>query len=65
MAIVSNTVNYLDDDVLLEGFFAFDDAIQGQRPVVLINHAWAGRDGFVEFACNFCKQGFAGKNIAG
>ena len=48
MAIVSNTVNYLDDDVLLEGFFAFDDAIQGQRPVVLINHAWAGRDGFVE-----------------
>lgn len=48
MAIVSNTVNYLDGDVLLEGFFAFDDSIQGQRPVVLINHAWAGRDGFVE-----------------
>ncbi|MCX7085190.1 MAG: dienelactone hydrolase family protein [Methylococcales bacterium] len=48
MAIVSNTVNYLDGDVLLEGYFAFDDSIQGQRPVVLINHAWAGRDGFVE-----------------
>ena len=47
MAIVSNTVSYLDGDVLLEGFFAFDDAIQGQRPAVLINHAWAGRDEFV------------------
>lgn len=48
MTIVSNTVNYVDGDVLLEGFFAFDDSIKGQRPVVLINHAWAGRDSFVE-----------------
>ena len=47
MAIVSNTINYLDGDVLLEGFFAFDDSIQGQRPAVLIHHAWAGRDEFV------------------
>lgn len=47
MAIVSNTVDYLDDETLLEGFFAYDDAIQGVRPVVLIHHAWAGRDDFV------------------
>lgn len=47
MAIVSNTVNYLDQDTLLEGFFAYDDEIEGIRPVVLIHHAWAGRDGFV------------------
>ncbi|MDD2737830.1 MAG: dienelactone hydrolase family protein [Methylomonas lenta] len=47
MAIVSNTVDYLDGDDLLEGFFAFDDAIEGIRPVVLIHHAWAGRDEFV------------------
>ena len=47
MAIVSNTVIYLDGDTVLEGFFAYDDAIAGQRPVVLIHHAWAGRDGFV------------------
>ena len=47
MAIVSNTVDYLDDDVLLEGFFAYDDAVAGVRPVVLIHHAWAGRDEFV------------------
>ncbi len=47
MSIVSNTINYLDGEVLLEGFFAFDDAIQGQRPAILIHHAWTGRDEFV------------------
>ena len=47
MAIVSNTVDYLDEETLLEGFFAYDDAIVGIRPVVLIHHAWGGRDEFV------------------
>jgi len=47
MAIVSNTVAYLDGDVVLEAFFAFDDAISGRRPAVLINHTWVGRDDFV------------------
>lgn len=47
MAIISNTVGYLDGDVLLEAYFAFDDAVSGRRPAVLINHAWGGRDEFV------------------
>jgi len=47
MAIVSNTVAYLDDDVVLEGFFAYDDSFDGKRPGILINHAWGGRDEFV------------------
>jgi len=47
MSIISNTIDYLDDNVLLEGFFAFDDSIQGIRLVVLIHHAWGGRDEFV------------------
>ncbi|PPD35727.1 MAG: carboxymethylenebutenolidase [Methylomonas sp.] len=47
MAIVSNTVDYLDDGDVLEGFFAYDDALSGVRPVVLIHHAWGGRDEFV------------------
>ncbi len=47
MSIISNTVGYLDGEVLLEGFFAYDDAVPGQRPVVLIHHAWGGRDEFV------------------
>ncbi len=48
MAIISNTVGYLDGDVLLEGFFAYDDSVGGRRPAVMINHAWSGRDEFVE-----------------
>jgi len=61
MAIVSNTVNYLDGDTLLEGFFAYDDAIEGRRPAVLINHAWGGRDGFVaNKAVKLAELGYVG-----
>lgn len=47
MAIVENTVVYMDGDTALEAFFAFDDNIYGKRPAVLISHAWGGRDDFV------------------
>lgn len=61
MAIVSNTVSYLDGDVVLEAFFAFDDALLGRRPAVLINHAWGGRDGFVaEKAQKLAALGYVG-----
>ena len=61
MAIVSNTVGYLDDDVLLEAFFAFDDSLSGRRPSVLINHTWVGRDDFVaEKAVKLAELGYVG-----
>jgi len=61
MAIVSNTVAYMDGDVLLEGFFAFDDSQSGRRPAVLINHTWAGRDDFVaEKAKKLAELGYLG-----
>jgi dienelactone hydrolase len=61
MAIVSNTVGYLDGDVLLEAFFAFDDSFTGRRPAVLINHSWAGRDDFVaEKAKKLAALGYVG-----
>ncbi len=47
MAIIENTVVYMDGDVALEAFFAFDDGVTGRRPAVLISHAWVGRDAFV------------------
>lgn len=75
MAIVSNTVSYLDRDTILEGFFAYDDAIVGQRPVVLVHHAWGGRDqfvadkaiklaelGYLAFATDMYGKGILGKN---
>ncbi|NOT12673.1 MAG: dienelactone hydrolase family protein [Methylococcaceae bacterium] len=48
MAVVSKTTEYWDGKVLLEAFFAYDDAYTEPRPVVLINHTWAGRDQFVD-----------------
>ena len=47
MSIISNSVNYVDGDSVLEGFFAFDDSSTQRRPAVLIAHAWGGRDSFV------------------
>jgi len=61
MAIVSNTVGYLDGGVLLEAFFAFDDSFDGRRPAVLISHAWGGRDEFVaEKAKKVAELGYVG-----
>ena len=61
MAIITNTINYVDGDTLLEGFFAFDDEIQGQRPAVLISHPWAGRSEFTENkARELAKLGYVG-----
>ncbi|MCK4494507.1 MAG: dienelactone hydrolase family protein [Methylococcales bacterium] len=76
MAIVSNTINYLDDGTLLEGFFAYDDSLRGIRPTILISHAWAGRDEFVDhkakklaemgyfaFALDMYGKGIHGKSL--
>jgi dienelactone hydrolase len=73
MAIVANTVDYLDGEQVLEGFFAYDDSISGPRPAVVINHAWAGRNDFVnEKAIALAELGYAafaldmyGKGILG
>lgn len=75
MAIISNTVDYLDDGEILEGFFAYDDSISGFRPVVVIQHAWAGRDefvaekakalaalGYLAFAADMYGKGIRGKS---
>ena len=61
MAIVTTTINYLDGDTQLEAFVAYDDVIAGQRPVVLVSHAWAGRDAFVEDkAVKLAEMGYLG-----
>lgn len=61
MAIITTTINYLDDEKPLEAFIAYDDSISGQRPAVLIGHAWAGRNGFVEEkAVKLAEMGYLG-----
>ena len=41
-AIHTETVEYKQGDKTLEGFVAYDDAIKGNRPGVLIVHQWLG-----------------------
>lgn len=40
--IRTETVEYKEGEAVLEGFVAYDDAIQGKRPGVLIVHQWKG-----------------------
>src|SRR5690348_18364167 len=41
-AIHTETVEYKQGDTTLEGFLAYDDAISGERPGVLVVHQWMG-----------------------
>ena len=47
MAIVDEPVAYRDGNLELEGLLFRDEARPGPQPLVLIAHAWAGRDEFV------------------
>lgn len=46
--IKTQTIDYQDSDVALEGFYAYDDKQEGKRPAILIAHDWSGKN---EFAC--------------
>ena len=53
-------IEYRDGDALLEGFFCYDESMPGPRPAVIIQHAWGGRDEFVERkARRLAWQGYA------
>jgi dienelactone hydrolase len=40
--VKTKVVEYRDGDVVLEGYLAWDDAVKGTRPGVLIVHQWMG-----------------------
>jgi dienelactone hydrolase len=40
--VKTRLVEYRDGDVVLEGYLAWDDAVKGTRPGVLIVHQWMG-----------------------
>jgi dienelactone hydrolase len=72
----TETVEYKQGDATLEGFVAYDDAIQGQRPGVLVVHQWMGLTdyekkraemlanlGYVAFCADIYGKGVRPKNI--
>jgi len=44
--IKGEAVDYKDGDTALQGYLAYDDALPGPRPGILVAHEWWGHDGY-------------------
>jgi dienelactone hydrolase len=44
--LVTRTVEYRQDGAVLKGYLAYDDAVKGKRPGVLVMHEWWGLNDF-------------------
>ena len=61
MTIQTRSIDYADGDTALQGTLAWDDAIDGPRPGILVSHAWRGRSPFEDDkAVALAKLGYAG-----
>ena len=54
--IVGKEVSYLDNGVTLKGYVAYDDAIVGKRPGVLVVHEWWGHNAYVRKRADMLAQ---------
>jgi len=48
MGITTKPVEYFDGKQKCIGYLAWDETYDDPKPVVIINHAWGGLDGFAE-----------------
>jgi dienelactone hydrolase len=49
----TSKIEYVHDNVLLEGYCAMTESRQGKKPAVLVVHDWTGRN---DFACQKAEQ---------
>ncbi len=74
-AIITKTIAYEHDGTTYEGYLAYDDALAGPRPGVLVIHQWLGltgnermraeklaRLGYVALACDVYGEGVRPRN---
>lgn len=45
-AVVGHEVSYSDGETTMKGYIAYDDAISGKRPGVLVVHEWWGQNAY-------------------
>ncbi|GFE56475.1 dienelactone hydrolase family protein [Geobacter sp. AOG1] len=45
--VLTKTIEYRHGDALLQGYLAWDDAVKGKRPGVLVVHEWWGHNAYV------------------
>ncbi len=61
MAVITREIEYQHRNVVFEGVVAVDNATDSERPVVLVSHAWGGRDDFaIQKARLLAKMGYVG-----
>lgn len=46
--IYKNHHSHNHDHIPLHGYYAYDESVSGERPVVLVSHDWSGRNEFAE-----------------
>ncbi len=76
MTIQTRTIDYQDGSTDLQGYLAWDDAADGERPGVMVSHAWRGRTqfendkaeelarlGYVGFALDLYGKGVQGSSV--
>jgi dienelactone hydrolase len=57
--LVNKLVDYKDDNITLQGYVAYDDALKGPRPGVLVVHDWMGNGPFsMKKADDLAKLGY-------
>lgn len=47
-AVVGRPVEYRNGETVLEGYLAYDDAVEGKRPGVLVVHEWKGLNDYAK-----------------